>query len=80
MRESVVANFATTASDGKTYQVNDCDLDAIIYGGYHVKSKCGTQFEIWALNILKKCMREGLALNDERLKNLSNGGYFLYHL
>ncbi len=43
VRESVVANFATTASDGKTYQVDYYNLDVIISVGYRVKSKRGTQ-------------------------------------
>ena len=53
-RESVVANFATTAADGKTYQVDYYNLDVIISVGYRVKSKRGTQFRIWATNILKE--------------------------
>lgn len=76
VRESVVANFATTAADGKTYQVDYYNLDVIISVGYRVKSKRGTQFRIWALNILKEYMRKGFALDDERLKNLGGGGYF----
>lgn len=76
VRESVVANFATTASDGKTYQVDYYNLDVIISVGYRVKSKRGTQFRIWATNILKEYMRKGFALDDERLKNLGGGGYF----
>ena len=76
MRESVVANFATTASDGKKYQVDYYNLDVIISVGYRVKSKRGTQFRIWATNILKEYMRKGFALDDERLKNLGGGGYF----
>ena len=75
-RESVVANFATTAADGKTYQVDYYNLDVIISVGYRVKSKRGTQFRIWALNILKEYLRKGFALDDERLKNLGGGGYF----
>ena len=47
-RDSVVANFATTAADGKTYQVDYYNLDVIISVGYRVKSKRGTQFRIWA--------------------------------
>ena len=47
-RHSVVANFATTAADGKTYQVDYYSLDAIISVGYRVKSLRGTQFRIWA--------------------------------
>ena len=46
--ESVVANFATTAADGKTYQVEYHNLDVIISVGYRVKSHRGTQFRIWA--------------------------------
>ncbi len=76
VRESVVANFATTAADGKIYQVDYYNLDVIISVGYRVKSKRGTQFRIWALNILKEYMRKGFALDDERLKNLGGGGYF----
>ena len=74
VRESVVANFATTAADGKIYQVDYCNLDVIISVSYHVKSKYGTQFGIWAFNILKEYMGEGFVLNEERLKNLSGGG------
>lgn len=70
-RESVVANFATTAADGKTYQVDYYNLDVIISVGYRVKSKRGTQFRIWATNILKEYMKKGFALDDERLKNLA---------
>lgn len=76
VRESVVVNSATTAADGKTYQVDYYNLDVIISVGYRVKSKRGTQFRIWALNILKEYMRKGFALDDERLKNLGGGGYF----
>ena len=47
-RESVVAFFATTAADGKTYQVEYYNLDAILSVGYRVNSKRGTQFRIWA--------------------------------
>ena len=52
-RESVVANFATTAADGKTYQVDYYNLDVIISVGYRVRSKRGTQFRIWATEILR---------------------------
>ena len=74
-REAVVANFATTAADGKTYQVDYYNLDVIISVGYRVKSQRGVQFRIWATGILKEYMRKGFALDDERLKNLG-GGYF----
>ena len=75
-RDSVVAKFATTASDGKVYNVDYYNLDVIISVGYRVKSKRGTQFRIWATEILKEYMRKGFALDDDRLKNLGGGGYF----
>jgi prophage maintenance system killer protein len=53
-KKSVVAKFATTASDGKTYQVENYNLDVIISVGYRVKSQRGTNFRIWATNILKR--------------------------
>lgn len=52
------------------------NLDVIISVGYRVKSKRGTQFRIWATNILKEYMRKGFALDDDRLKELGGGGYF----
>ena len=75
-RDSVVANFATTAADGKIYQVDYYNLDVIISVGYRVKSKRGTQFRIWATNILKEYMLKGFAMDDERLKNFGDGSYF----
>ena len=74
--DSVVANFATTAKDGKTYQVEYYNLDVIISVGYRVKSLRGTQFRIWAMQILKEYMQKGFALDDTRLKELGGGNYF----
>ena len=51
---SVVANFATTASDGKVYQVEHYNLDMIISVGYRVKSRRGVEFRRWANDILKQ--------------------------
>lgn len=59
-RNSVVANFATTAADGKTYNVDYYNLDVIISVGYRVKSHRGTQFRIWAMRILKEYMKKDL--------------------
>lgn len=73
---SVVANFATTASDGKTYQVDYYNLDVIISVGYRVKSLRGTQFRQWATKRLNEYIRKGFTMDDERLKNLGGGGYF----
>ncbi len=75
-KESVWAKFAYTAADGKIYQVDYYNLDVIISVGYRIKSKRGTQFRIWATNILKEYMRKGFAMDDERLKNLGGSGYF----
>lgn len=75
-KEAVWAKFAYTASDGKTYQVDYYNLDVIISVGYRVKSLRGTQFRIWATEILKEYMKKGFALDDERLKNLGGGNYF----
>ena len=69
-RNSVVANFATTAADGKTYQVDYYNLDVIISVGYRVKSQRGVQFRIWATNVLKEYIKKGFAMDDDRLKEL----------
>ena len=76
VRNSVVANFATTASDGKTYQVDYYNLDVIISVGYRVKSQRSVQFRIWATSILKEYIKKGFAMDDNRLKELGGGGYF----
>ncbi|WP_240193502.1 virulence protein RhuM/Fic/DOC family protein [Desulfobulbus alkaliphilus] len=66
-RAAVVAKNATTAADGKTYQVDYFNLDAIISVGYRVNSKRGTQFRIWASSVLKDYLVKGYALNQRRL-------------
>ncbi len=75
-RESVVANFATTAFDGKTYQVDYFNLDVIISVGYRVKSHRGTQFRIWATQRLREYIIKGFAMDDDRLKQNGGGNYF----
>lgn len=75
-RNSVVANFATTAADGKTYQVEYFNLDMIICVGYRVKSQRATQFRIWATNVLKEYIKKGFAMDDERLKGNGGGSYW----
>ncbi len=67
---SVVANFATTASDGKTYQVEHYSLDMIISIGYRVKSNQGVVFRKWANQVLKDFMLKGYAYNEQRLEYL----------
>ena len=66
VKDSVVAKNATTAADGKTYQVDYYNLDAIISVGYRVNSMRGTQFRIWATNILKDYLIQGYAINEQR--------------
>lgn len=75
-RNSVVANFATTAADGKVYQVDYYNLDVIISVGYRVKSLRGTQFRKWANSVLKEYLLKGFAMNDELLKKAGGGNYF----
>lgn len=65
---SVVANFATTATDGKTYQTEYYNLDVIISVGYRVKSKRGVQFRQWATKRLKEYIVEGYSINRKRLE------------
>ena len=67
---SVVAKFATTAKDGKTYQVDYYNLDVIISVGYRVKSKNGVIFRKWANKILKDYILKGYAINKKRLEYL----------
>ena len=67
-RKSVVANFATTATDGKVYKVDYYNLDLIISVGYRVNSKRGTQFRIWATNVLKNHLIQGYTINQKRLQ------------
>ena len=64
---SVVAKNATTGNDGKQYQVEFYNLDAIISVGYRVNSIRGTQFRQWATKRLKDFLIDGVALNEKRL-------------
>ncbi len=66
-KNSVCAKFAHTASDGKTYKTQFYNLDMIISVGYRVSSKQGTQFRIWATNVLRKHLVDGYTLNEKRL-------------
>lgn len=68
-RDSVVANIATTAADGKTYQTDFYSLDAILAVGYRVNSPQATRFRQWATATLKEYITKGFVLNDDMLKN-----------
>jgi prophage maintenance system killer protein len=72
-RKAAVAKNATTASDGKTYQVEYFNLDAILSVGYRVNSKRGTQFRIWATRTLRDHLLRGYTLNERRLREKGLG-------
>ena len=65
-KDAVCAKIAHTAEDGKIYQTEFYNLDAIISVGYRVNSKKATEFRIWATKVLKEYIIKGFALNDER--------------
>ena len=66
---AVISKMETTAEDGKIYQTNFYNLDAIIAVGYRVNSKKATQFRIWATGVLREYIIKGFALDDVMLKN-----------
>jgi hypothetical protein len=70
-RAAAVAKNATTAADGKPYQVEYFNLDAILSVGYRVNSKRGTQFRIWATRTLREHLIRGYTLNEGRLRERS---------
>lgn len=67
-RGSVVAKSATTAADGKTYQVEYYNLDAIISVGYRVNSTQATRFRQWATRVLREHLVQGWTLNRQRFE------------
>jgi hypothetical protein len=73
---SVVKDFFTTAADGKNYNTNFYNLDVVISVGYRVKSHRGTQFRIWAMEVLKEYLKKGFVMNDELLKEAGGGKYW----
>ncbi|CAB9543365.1 Putative DNA-binding protein in cluster with Type I restriction-modification system [Bathymodiolus brooksi thiotrophic gill symbiont] len=73
-KKSVVAIFATTATDDKTYQVDHLHLEMIM--GYRVKPPQGTQFRIWATKQFKEYISKGFVLDDERFKAGDSMSYF----
>ncbi|MDP2103348.1 MAG: virulence protein RhuM/Fic/DOC family protein [Candidatus Gracilibacteria bacterium] len=66
-RDGVVAKIATTAADGKKYQVEHYNLDVIISIGYRVNGKKATDFRKWATNILRSHLTEGYTINKSRI-------------
>ncbi|WP_418536208.1 RhuM family protein [Odoribacter laneus] len=80
----VVAKFATTAKDGKTYQMEFYNLEMVTSVGYRVKSERGTRFRIWANKILKEYLLKGYAVNQQiqikQLTELKNTIKILSHV
>jgi hypothetical protein len=72
--KSVIRKFRTTASDGKNYDTQFYNLDAIIAVGYRVNSKEATRFRIWATRTLREFIIKGFILDDDRLKQGKNFG------
>lgn len=66
-RKAVVAKNATTASDGKTYQVEFYNLDVIISVGYRVNSKTATQFRQWATKTLREHITKSYTINKRQV-------------
>lgn len=75
-KKSVCAKFAHTAEDGKTYQTQFYNLDAIISVGYRIKSAIATHFRRWATERLREYIIKGFTMDDERLKQLGGGQYW----
>jgi hypothetical protein len=73
VQDLVISILETTAEDGKKYQTQYYNLDAVISVGYRVNSAQATQFRIWATQLIKEYIIKGFAMDDERLKN---GRYF----
>lgn len=77
--ESTVKDYLTVQNEGSrkvSRNVTHYNLDVIISVGYRVKSLRGTQFRIWATQVLKEYMKKGFALNDDLLKQSGGGGYW----
>lgn len=76
--ESVIRKFRITASDGKTYETQHFNLEAVLAVGYRVKSPRGTQFRKWATARLGEFLLKGFTMDDERLKNPPGKGHTDY--
>jgi hypothetical protein len=66
---AVIRKFRITAADGKTYQTQHYNLDAIISVGYRVNSVRATQFRQWATQVLREFAIKGYVLDRKRLEN-----------
>ena len=69
-KDRVVAKYATTAADGKTYQMDHYGIDVALSVGYRVKSQRGVEFRRWATDVLRQYVTNGYAANERRLQEL----------
>lgn len=67
--DSVIRKFRTTAADGKNYDTQFYNLDAIISVGYRVNSKRATEFRQWATQVLREFAVKGYVMDRKRLEN-----------
>lgn len=77
--DSTVKDYLTVQNEGSrkvSRNVTHYNLDVIISVGYRVRSLRGTQFRIWATQVLKEYLKKGFALNDDLLKQAGGGGYW----
>lgn len=77
IENSVISKMEITASDGKKYQTNIYNLDAIISVGYRINSKRATQFRIWATNTLRNYLLNGYVVNEKKLLEYKEKMVFL---
>jgi hypothetical protein len=68
-QDSVIRKFRTTAADGKNYNTNFYNIDAIISVGYRINSKRATQFRQWATRVLREFAVKGYVLDRKRMEN-----------
>ena len=68
-QDSVIRKFRITATDGKNYNTQFYNLDAIISVGYRVNSKRATQFRQWATQVLREFAVKGYVMDKKRLEN-----------
>ncbi len=79
-RDQVVAIFATTASDGKSYRTEHYALDLILSVGYRVKSQRGVEFRRWATDVLHRYIVDGYAQNERRLRQIAQAAEVISRL
>ena len=67
--EAVIKKYLITATDGKKYNTNHYNLQAIIAVGFKVNNQRAVRFRVWANQIVEQYTIKGWAMDEERLKN-----------